>query len=92
MHVALSLLLLSGLDAREGLTIKLPEPVCCLTFNPDGKQLAGSVGGTVKVWNATNGRQILRVIPSHEAAVSSVAFSRDGKRLVTHTADGTTQT
>jgi WD40 repeat protein len=52
----------------------------CIVFSPDGKRLASSDGGGVKVWDVQTGEEIF-TIKGHKGEVSSVAFSPDGKRL-----------
>jgi WD40 repeat protein/serine/threonine protein kinase len=49
---------------------------------PDGQQLAAGSDGTVRVWD-WKGRQLLHTFPGHENHSIPVAFSRDGRRLVT---------
>jgi WD40 repeat protein len=58
------------------------DKVLSVTFSPDGKRIvSGSSDGTVKVWNAENGKVIL-TLKGHKDKVFSVAFSPDGKRIV----------
>ncbi len=49
---------------------------------PDGRQLAAASAGTVTVWDWKR-RQILQTFPGHENHSIPVAFSPDGRRLVT---------
>jgi WD40 repeat protein/tRNA A-37 threonylcarbamoyl transferase component Bud32 len=65
-----------------------------VVFSPDGKRLASAGGGTewgggmvkrewgeVKVWEAQTGPEVLP-LKGHTAPITSVAFSRDGKRII----------
>jgi WD40 repeat protein/tRNA A-37 threonylcarbamoyl transferase component Bud32 len=53
-------------------------------FSPDGKRLAaGGDGLTVYVWDAESGDFLTRVrLPARDVAVTGLAFSADGKRLI----------
>jgi WD40 repeat protein len=56
-----------------------------IAYSPDGTRLAtASEDGTLTIWDAGNGQK-LRVLP-HDAPVTCLAFSRDGKRLASGTA------
>jgi RNA polymerase sigma factor (sigma-70 family) len=59
-----------------------------LAFSPDGKTLAAGEwdGGKVHVWDAATGKEI-KAWAAHTGTVTAVAFSADGKRLVTGGAD-----
>jgi eukaryotic-like serine/threonine-protein kinase len=53
-----------------------------VAFDPGGNRIAsGSDGKTVKVWDAASGRTIL-TLKGHSQPVISVAYSPDGKRIV----------
>jgi dipeptidyl aminopeptidase/acylaminoacyl peptidase len=55
--------------------------VSSVSFSPDGKRIAsGSTDGTVKVWDAASGQDLL-TLKGHTRAVWSVSFSPDGKRI-----------
>jgi DNA-binding beta-propeller fold protein YncE len=60
-----------------------------VAFSPDGQRLASaSWDGTVKVWDAHKGQQVLS-LKGHMGDVTSVAFSPDGQRLASASFDGT---
>ncbi|MCC6234846.1 MAG: protein kinase, partial [Verrucomicrobiales bacterium] len=64
-----------------------------LVFSPEGRRLAGtSLGGTVQVLTlegGTNLASVVSVSPGHGAALSSIAFARDGTVLFSSGLDGT---
>ena len=58
------------------------KSVRSVAFSPDGKRIvSGSQDKLVKVWDATNGQEIL-TLDAHQEVVRSVGFSPDGKRIV----------
>jgi Tol biopolymer transport system component/energy-coupling factor transporter ATP-binding protein EcfA2 len=72
--------------------------VIAVAFSPDGKYVISGgcdkkdenyrcIGGTARVWEAQTGREIARM--SHNNAVVAVAFSPDGKYVVSGSFDGT---
>jgi eukaryotic-like serine/threonine-protein kinase len=86
--------LLSRLGAREGLrwdgftlVRSLPEqglsgPYYAVAWSPDGRMIAaGGQDRILRVWDAATGKQLLER-GGHNRSISAVAFSRDGKRLV----------
>jgi WD40 repeat protein len=78
------------------------QGVNCVAFSPDGRRVATAageawshamrvgtrpdVGGEVKVWDAATGRELLS-IHGHSDTVWGVAFSPDGQRLASASAD-----
>ena len=55
-------------------------------FSPDSKRVAGGTGllsVDVRVWEVASGRKLLELRDAHVKRVVSVAFSTDGKHLVT---------
>src|SRR5262249_6079929 len=64
--------------------------VGCAGFSADGKQLAlcYSDESDLRLFEVRTGRQV-RSFQGHRGAASSVAFSADGKRLVSAGEDGT---
>ena len=54
-----------------------------VAFTPDNKTVAtGSTDKTVRVWDAKTGKELLS-LEAHTGAVTGLAFSFDGKKLVT---------
>jgi len=56
-------------------------------FRPDGNRLA-TAGDVARVWNWRTGEEGARLV-GHKGIVHSAAFSKDGRRLVTASEDGT---
>lgn len=76
-------------DASSGSelhTLVLSEAASGLSFSPDGTLLAVSSGNDVQVWNTSSGTQ-LATLSGHNAPVYLVAFSPDGKSLVSSAQD-----
>jgi eukaryotic-like serine/threonine-protein kinase len=54
-----------------------------VAYSPDGKRIAaGNADGTVKVWDVSTGRELLTLGGQVFGSASSVAFSPDGKSIV----------
>ncbi len=71
-------------------------PIVDCAVSPDGSTAAsgsGTVtgGDVVLVWDRSSG-QVVSTLRGHEEHVSSIAFSRDGRRIVTAGWDGTVRT
>ncbi len=64
--------------------------VLAVAYSPDGKTLAssGSSDGTIQLWDAKSGTHI-RTLKGHTDTVRSIAFSPDGKTLVSGSKDDT---
>jgi WD40 repeat protein len=61
---------------------------CHLTYSPNGKWLASARGKEIKIWDATDAKE-LRTLQGHERPVTRLFFSADGKRLVSASRDET---
>ncbi len=71
--------------------------VYCVAFSPDGNRVVSASGGvylspsetrdyTLRLWDVATGKEI-GALNGHAATVYSVAFSSDGKRIVSGSAD-----
>jgi len=78
------------LDSRVRLTLRgHKDGLTSVAVSPDGKRIVtSSLDGTVKVWDAVTGQEIL-TLRGHSDAVWSVAFSPTGSQLVTASSDKT---
>jgi RNA polymerase sigma factor (sigma-70 family) len=59
-----------------------------LCFSPDGRLLASSDGSAVHVWEAASGSEV-RTFRAHEGEIESLAFSGNGRRLISAASDST---
>lgn len=65
--------------------------VSAVAWSPDGKRIASASGdGTVQVWNASNGGNVL-TYRGHSSDVSTVAWSPDGREIASGGLDTTVQ-
>jgi WD40 repeat protein len=64
--------------------------VAFVVYSPDGRCLASASNTSVRVWDASTGREKLS-LNKHPAPVMSLAFSGDGQWLATATHDITTK-
>lgn len=65
-----------------------PAPRQVAAISPNGLSAATTLGREVQLWNALEGRPLLRLV-GHEGPVTSVGWSADGRRLLTTSEDGT---
>jgi len=56
-------------------------------FSPDGRYLAAGHSFGVDLWDAKKGRRVVRRLDGHRDLLMAMAFSRDGKFLVTGSRD-----
>jgi WD40 repeat protein/tRNA A-37 threonylcarbamoyl transferase component Bud32 len=57
-----------------------------VVFSPDGVRLAAGEGRAVRVWDAATGRLLL-TLSGHEGPITHVAYSPDGRRIVSASED-----
>jgi WD40 repeat protein/tRNA A-37 threonylcarbamoyl transferase component Bud32 len=70
-------------DGKELLTLSRATDVEQVAFSSDGNRLAGiERGGTVSVWETKTGKQVLAIRNDCESLFCSLAYSPDGRRLV----------
>lgn len=60
--------------------------VVAIGYAADGKLLTGNVAGSVQLWEMTQGREAGRL--PHGGSVRSMAYTPDGKHLLTNCSDG----
>ncbi len=58
-------------------------------FSPDGKTVAVAGSRDVRLWDAASGAERAFKLSGHTSVLRSVAYSADGRRIVTASADGT---
>jgi WD40 repeat protein len=82
-------------DAQTGALIRSisQSNVQAIAFSPDGSRIASAFKGTgdvygIKIWNTANGNEI-RNITVNTAIIHSVAYSPDGKQILTASDDDT---
>ncbi|MBY0526924.1 MAG: WD40 repeat domain-containing protein, partial [Gemmataceae bacterium] len=79
-----------------GAGIGLPAPgvniggISGIAFSPDGKTLAWSTGGSIRLCDLAQGKEIRR-FGGQEGAIAEMAFSPGGKYLAAASDDGTLQ-
>lgn len=78
--------LATGRAAKPG-----PEPFYRGVFSPDGATVAVAGSRDVRLWDSATGRERDVRLSGHTSVLHSVAYSPDGRRIVTTSADGTTR-
>ncbi len=87
---------LQAIDLAGGNTIfdipqAHPESISSVAWSPDGSVIASSGGFSeeaIQLWDATSGRP-LNTLEEHTSWVTNLAFSKDGRRLYSASADQT---
>jgi WD40 repeat protein len=75
-------------NAQPIRTFAAPAVVTAMTLSPDGVQLiVGSANNSLTAHNPANGQPLFE-LPGHLAPVRSIAFSGDGARIASRSADG----
>ncbi|MFO1500094.1 MAG: serine/threonine-protein kinase [Verrucomicrobiota bacterium] len=67
------------------------DPLVALDISPDGRVLAsasGFVDKTIHLWNTATG-ELLKTLAGHTASVIDLAFTQDGRRLISAAVDQT---
>jgi WD40 repeat protein len=75
----LNVLLHEGGDVKEA------------AFSRDGRWVLTRATDGVRVWNATNGVEMTRMLTRRARSINSARFSSDGTRVVTAAKDGATR-
>jgi WD40 repeat protein len=69
----------------ERLVMEAGDTVCSITFSPDNRTIAcGQSNGAVQLRDATSGQKKCSMSGQHATEVDSVAFSPDGKSIVSY--------
>jgi WD40 repeat protein/tRNA A-37 threonylcarbamoyl transferase component Bud32 len=87
-------------NAKTGAEVRAMKHIYLVrdaTFSPNGRQIVSTYGGSIRVWDAATGSELL-TLSSHREPVPAfpqkyvnlcVAFSPDGKRIVSGSNDET---
>jgi WD40 repeat protein len=63
-------------------------PLYCATFSPDGRRIAVAGRNRISLWDTDSG-QLVYDFRAHDTSIYSIAFSPDGRDLLSASADGT---
>lgn len=81
-------ILLNPSDGKEIRRLEnIREGVASLGISKDGQVLTAGLGGVIRVWEPTTGKE-LGIIAGHQHFISEVDISEDGKLAVTAGGDG----
>ncbi|KAF9237048.1 quinon protein alcohol dehydrogenase-like superfamily [Melanogaster broomeanus] len=62
--------------------------ITVIAFSPDNQRIAsGSSDGSVRLWDALSGKEVLNIMQGHQGAVYGLVFSNDGSMLVSASKD-----
>jgi WD40 repeat protein len=75
-------------DAQTGAALLELKGYPSMAYSPDGTQIASTSGNTVTVWDTQTGTALVE-LKGHTSNVFGVAFSPDGKRIVSGSGDRT---
>lgn len=89
----------TGVKAEIFVQLGHRDSVNAVAFSPDARSIvSGGVGpsfrfggntpGTIKIWDVASGRE-LRTLSGHSSDVTAVAFSPDGRTIVSGSKDNT---
>jgi WD40 repeat protein len=67
---------------------EVPEGTSQVAFSPDGSLLANGAGSVIQLWRRTDG-ELLQTLSGHSDVITGLAFSADGRFLVSGSWDGT---
>ncbi|HEV3261263.1 MAG TPA: serine/threonine-protein kinase [Gemmataceae bacterium] len=75
-------------SGKEVRCFRYHVPVQALSLSPDGRHVVSSINNEFVFWSLADGRE-LRRFRGHTAEVFSLAFSGDGRRVLSGSFDGT---
>ncbi len=77
-------------DVATGREVRVvAEGSACIAFSPDGRTLATGTGNTIRLWDVASGKLIRHLTGHGSWLIPALAFSPDGKRLVSGSRDHT---